>query len=164
MVLKMRVEAVEAGLIFMMRGDSVNVRSVGNESAFTFPSDVKERRSGELLSLPSVDGSGNNDGGALWQGVGGNLPLAGQGKHACPTLRPDCQDKLVALRGCCHLVPVLASHYSTRHISTRCLHTLEVRPEKSISVMGRQREIILGVTFLPRQSWSQGGKTQGWRI
>ena len=52
MVLKMRVEAVEAGLIFMMRGDSVNVRSVGNESAFTFPSDVKERRSGELLSLP----------------------------------------------------------------------------------------------------------------
>ena len=48
----MRVEAVEAGLIFIMRGDSVNVRSVGKESAFTFPSDVKERRSGELLSLP----------------------------------------------------------------------------------------------------------------
>ena len=52
MVLKMRVEAVEAGLIFMMRGDSVSVRSVGKESAFTFPSDVKESRSGELLSLP----------------------------------------------------------------------------------------------------------------
>ena len=51
-VLKMRVEAVEAGLTFKMRGDSVNVRRVGNESAFTFPSDVKERRRGELLSLP----------------------------------------------------------------------------------------------------------------
>ena len=48
----MRVEAVEAGFIFRMRGDSVKVRRVGKESAFTFPSDVKERRSGELLSLP----------------------------------------------------------------------------------------------------------------
>ena len=52
MVLKMRVEAVEAGLIFKMRGDSTKVRRVGKESAFTFPSEVKERRSGELLSFP----------------------------------------------------------------------------------------------------------------
>ena len=52
MVLKMRVDAVEAGLIFMMRGDSVSVRRVGSERAFTFPSDVKERRRGEHLSLP----------------------------------------------------------------------------------------------------------------
>ena len=52
MVLKMRVEAVEAGLMFMMRGDSVRVRRVGRESAFTFPSEVKERSRGELLSLP----------------------------------------------------------------------------------------------------------------
>ena len=52
MVLKMRVEAVEAGLMFMMRGDSVRVRRVGKESAFTFPSEVKESSRGELLSLP----------------------------------------------------------------------------------------------------------------
>ena len=52
MVLKMRVEAVEAGLMFMMRGDSVRVRRVGRESAFTFPSEVKESSRGELLSLP----------------------------------------------------------------------------------------------------------------
>ena len=52
MVLKMRVEAVEAGLTFKVRGDSVKVRKVGKERAFTFPSDVKERRSGELLSFP----------------------------------------------------------------------------------------------------------------
>ena len=86
-----------------------------------------EEERGALVLAP-VDGLGDDDGGALRQGVGGNLPLAGQGKRARPTLRPNCQDKLVALRRR-HLAPVLTSDHSTGDISTCCLHALEVRPE-----------------------------------
>ena len=91
-----------------------------------------EEERGALVLAP-VDGLGHDNGGVLRQGVGGDLSLAGQGKSGRPTLCPNRQDQLVALRRC-HLVAVLTSHHSARDISTRAFHTLQIRPKNVLKL------------------------------
>ena len=101
--------------------------------SFHFP----VRREGEeergALVLAPLNRLGDHDRGALWQGVGGNLPLTGQRKRACPALRPNGQDQLVSLGGG-HFASVLTSNNSSGHISTCCHDTLKVRPEGGMSL------------------------------